>query len=265
MASSTRRNGQFSQSLGLVDVLATLGRAGLVMAVIGEVLSWGTGAAFPFLLIAVLPLGCIALMALINARVSRRPGPARPGPARPAPARPAPARPKISRPAPTDTVPTSDLMRSYVAHDYVDARRYAGSAQAEENDRRRRAQASQVGRRAQASQVDRVPSSWKEAEQSAAKWMQSNGYLDAAVTPAGADGGIDVISARAIAQVKFQQKPVGSAVIQQLKGATSSPTHRGREALFFSAFGYSAPAMKTGRELGVQLYQYGRTGWVRVA
>ncbi len=43
---------------------------------------------------------------------------------------------------------------------------------------------------------------WQDAEDFAEDWMRRNGYPDAHKTPSGGDGGIDVISSGAIAQVK---------------------------------------------------------------
>src|SRR4051794_7925678 len=71
--------------------------------------------------------------------------------------------------------------------------------------------------------------SWQEAEAIAFDWMRKHGYRDAALTKAGADGGIDVISKKAIAQVKHHLKPVGIAEIQRLSGIVHST---GRKALF---------------------------------
>lgn len=50
---------------------------------------------------------------------------------------------------------------------------------------------------------------WQQAELVALDWMVKNGYRDAALTRSGADGGIDITSRNAIAQVKHHIKPVG--------------------------------------------------------
>lgn len=60
------------------------------------------------------------------------------------------------------------------------------------------------------------------AEQFAAEVMMIFGYQDARVTQRSADGGIDVRSARAVAQVKNWSKPVGRPHLQNLVGAAAS-------------------------------------------
>ncbi|MGQ1798097.1 restriction endonuclease [Kocuria oceani] len=106
-------------------------------------------------------------------------------------------------------------------------------------------------------------SSWQQAELSARDWMRRNGYSDAQVTTGGADGGIDVTSSRAIAQVKHQRKPVGAAKIRELKGTAAYATHQGRSVLFFATYGYSPQAIAAGADLGVQLYQFDGSTWRR--
>jgi hypothetical protein len=51
--------------------------------------------------------------------------------------------------------------------------------------------------------------SWQDAELVVCDWMKMHGYLDARLTTSGADGGVDVVSRRAVAQVKHHLKPVG--------------------------------------------------------
>lgn len=55
---------------------------------------------------------------------------------------------------------------------------------------------------------------WQAAEELACKWMRRHGYADAKLTSGGADGGIDVMSRRAVAQVKHHAKPVGISEMQ---------------------------------------------------
>ena len=49
-----------------------------------------------------------------------------------------------------------------------------------------------------------------DAEVAAAEFMRRIGFADAKRTPSGADGGIDVIAAGAVAQVKTHMKPIGA-------------------------------------------------------
>ena len=83
--------------------------------------------------------------------------------------------------------------------------------------------------------------------------MRSHGYRDARRTPPGADGGVDVVARKTIAQVKHHAKPVGIAEIQRLYGIA---TGRGVKALFFSQNGYTQQAMAWARQHDVQCYRY---------
>ncbi|MGQ1798092.1 restriction endonuclease [Kocuria oceani] len=107
--------------------------------------------------------------------------------------------------------------------------------------------------------------SWQEAEHSAMLWMRAHGHPDAQLTPAGPDGGVDVVAASAIAQVKHYARPVGPRPIRELAGTALQPQHHRRRLLFFSTMGYSAPALMEGRAMGIPLYQMGPGGqWVQV-
>lgn len=99
---------------------------------------------------------------------------------------------------------------------------------------------------------------WEDAERLAEKHMQRLGYSDARRTNAGADGGVDVESARAVAQVKDQSNPVGRHLIQQLYGVAHS---RNKKAFFF-ARRYAPQAVEWARENNVKLYQFNRAGVV---
>lgn len=107
---------------------------------------------------------------------------------------------------------------------------------------------------------------WQEAELSAAAWMKRSGYPDAHPTPPGPDGGIDVMSSRGIGQVKYWQKPVGAEPIYKLAAAARRSHLVGRDALFFSAAGYTSNARAAARACGVELYQLGLDGrsWTRL-
>jgi hypothetical protein len=76
------------------------------------------------------------------------------------------------------------------------------------------------------------------AERFAAAVTVAMGFSDAMVTPAGPDGGLDVVGRDVAGQVKYQQRPVGRPEVQKLAGAAS-----GRKAFFFSSGGYSAEAV----------------------
>lgn len=104
---------------------------------------------------------------------------------------------------------------------------------------------------------------WKDAENLAAQWMRGHGYPDARTTTGGADGGIDVRSRKAIAQVKMEGKAVGRPALQRLVGARGNNTQL--ELLFFSASGYTDTAKKYANEMRIALLTYDTAGHVRAA
>jgi predicted nucleic acid-binding Zn-ribbon protein len=99
---------------------------------------------------------------------------------------------------------------------------------------------------------------WEDAERLAEKHMLRLGHPDARRTNAGADGGVDVESGRAVAQVKDQSNPVGRHLIQQLYGVARSKN----KAAYFFARRYAPQAVEWARENGVKLYQFTRAGVV---
>lgn len=89
-------------------------------------------------------------------------------------------------------------------------------------------------------------------EEAAADWMRLWGYHSVRRTAAGRDGGIDVESVEAVAQVKAWMVPVGSPEIQQLKGTA----HDGRFALFFSLTDYTVAAVRFADQAAVALFRF---------
>lgn len=100
-----------------------------------------------------------------------------------------------------------------------------------------------------------------DAEVNAAAQMRAMGFTDAAVTVAGADGGIDVRSHRAVAQVKLHSKPTGRPDLQRLFGARGADTSKG--LLFFTLAGYSAAAIEYANQVDMALFTYSLDGGVR--
>jgi len=90
--------------------------------------------------------------------------------------------------------------------------------------------------------------------------MRHWGFQDARVTTGGADGGIDVESARALAQVKFEAAQVGRPSLQRLVGARGRNHHK--QLLFFSGAGYGDLAVAYADEMEVALFRYDLTGAV---
>lgn len=98
----------------------------------------------------------------------------------------------------------------------------------------------------------------RQAEFNAVAQMRTLGYLDAQVCAPGADGGIDVSSERALAQVKHRGAQTGRPDIQRLYGARGDQTHL--DLLFFSASGYSRHAVEYADEAGIMLFTYDLSG-----
>jgi len=98
-----------------------------------------------------------------------------------------------------------------------------------------------------------------DAEQVAAEWMRHLGFGDARCTGAGTDGGVDVRSREAVAQVKAQLSPVGRPELQALYGVARS---EGRRPLFFSLMSYTAAALVWADEVGMALFRFDHAGAV---
>lgn len=91
-----------------------------------------------------------------------------------------------------------------------------------------------------------------DAELAAALKMRQLGFLDAKATPIGPDAGIDVISVRAIAQVKWEVSKTGRPALQRLYGARGARTDK--DLYFFSLAGYSDHALTYAQEHRMFLY-----------
>ncbi len=98
-----------------------------------------------------------------------------------------------------------------------------------------------------------------DAEQVAAEWMRHLGFPDARCTAPGTDGGVDVRSAGAVAQVKAQLAPVGRPELQALYGVARS---EGRRPLFFSLMSYTAAALTWADSVGMALFRFDHAGMV---
>lgn len=103
---------------------------------------------------------------------------------------------------------------------------------------------------------DRI-ATWREAEFFAANHMRSMGFTDAEVTQLGSDGGVDVTSAAAFAQVKhFTGSAVGAPVVQQLVGAAK----RKEYAIFYALNGYTSSAISLAEDTKTALFAYSLDG-----
>lgn len=97
------------------------------------------------------------------------------------------------------------------------------------------------------------------AELNAAEQVKLWGFTDAVATAGGADGGLDVCSSRALAQVKWKNGVTGRPDVQNLYGARGTGI---QQLFFFSAAGYSQQAITYADEVGVLLMTYDPLGAV---
>lgn len=96
-----------------------------------------------------------------------------------------------------------------------------------------------------------------DGEEVAAEWMRWFGFADAYATQASRDGGIDVDSSTAVAQVKMQRTPVGRPVLQQLSGVAQV---MGKQALCFSLMHYTRDAEQWAGRTGIALFRFNEAG-----
>jgi hypothetical protein len=96
-----------------------------------------------------------------------------------------------------------------------------------------------------------------DAELVACTWMRYWGFSDARTTSGGADGGIDVTSTDAVAQVKAHMTPVGRPDLQAFLGAAAVEK---KIPLFFSLNGYTDPAIEWADRAGIALFTYDLLG-----
>ena len=96
-----------------------------------------------------------------------------------------------------------------------------------------------------------------DAEQLAADWLVYLGYEDARLTGSGPDGGVDVRSARAVAQVKFKAAQIGAPDLQRRFGARGASWEQ--DLFFFSGTTFSAKALAYAEEHEISLFTYDLT------
>ena len=100
---------------------------------------------------------------------------------------------------------------------------------------------------------------WKQAEVLALGHMRQIGFTDAVMTGPGTDGGVDVRSTEAIAEVKYLKVAVGRPEIQKLHSAMIQEK---RSGVFYSLNGYSADAVRLADRLGMSLFRFTQSGRV---
>ena len=99
------------------------------------------------------------------------------------------------------------------------------------DEKRKRQEAIKKSKEVVKSSRCRIPKDADDFEEVCAEWMRRNGFPDAQKTPKGPDGGIDVLSADAVAQSKFHpSSKVSAPDIQALAGSRQQhrrrPLHR---------------------------------------
>lgn len=99
-----------------------------------------------------------------------------------------------------------------------------------------------------------------EAEINAAAKMRDFGFVDATALPGGADGGIDVYSKRAYAQVKWRGGAAEESDIENLYGARGLDPRRA--LLYFSGAEYTEDATRYAGEVGIALFVFDEIGEV---
>jgi hypothetical protein len=96
---------------------------------------------------------------------------------------------------------------------------------------------------------------WQDAESMAADHMRHMNFTSVTTTPAGPDGGLDIISRTAAAQVKLHAASVGAPDVQRLRGAAD-----GFQDRLFYALAYTPVAFSTAEAIGVALFQFTYSG-----
>lgn len=99
----------------------------------------------------------------------------------------------------------------------------------------------------------RLLRSARDAELAVAEWMTYLRFATVQVTPVGADAGVDVFSATALAQVKAETVATGRPPLQQHHGVC---TAAGKQALFFSLAGFTVPAQRFADSVGMALFTF---------
>jgi hypothetical protein len=98
---------------------------------------------------------------------------------------------------------------------------------------------------------------WRDAELAAAEWMKYWGYTNVAATAVGTDGGIDVVSNEAVAQVKAETSATGRPKVQQHHGVAVS---EGKAAIFFALAGFTPAARTYAEQNGILLFSFDLQG-----
>ena len=91
---------------------------------------------------------------------------------------------------------------------------------------------------------------WQQVERDTAAWLRTVGCRNVAMTTAGADGGVDVLTSEWAVQVKHTERRVGRPAVQQIVGAA---LHVERRPAVVSTAGFTSPAVEYAVEHDVAL------------
>jgi tetratricopeptide (TPR) repeat protein len=97
----------------------------------------------------------------------------------------------------------------------------------------------------------------RDAELIAQEWMIYFGFSDSKVTRVGPDNGIDIISSKAIGQVKFKGVKTPREDIKMLHSDTIT---NGRRGIFFSLSGYAKTAITFADQVDIALFEFDYQG-----
>lgn len=93
--------------------------------------------------------------------------------------------------------------------------------------------------------------SWEKFEDYCKDWAKYLGYQDAERTRSVKDGGVDIGGSKLVAQVKFQETPVGVKPVREIMGVN---VRLKKDILFFSLNGFSKEAVTEADQSGVALF-----------
>ena len=97
----------------------------------------------------------------------------------------------------------------------------------------------------------------RDAEEYAAEVMEAIGFTNVRLSPVGPDGGIDVTSDEALAQVKLEGRRSTREQLQRLTGITLT---QGTAAIFFSLAGYTKAALDWAEATDMALFEFAYDG-----
>ncbi len=98
---------------------------------------------------------------------------------------------------------------------------------------------------------------WQQVERDTAAWLRTVGCRQVAMTTAGADGGVDVLTSEWAVQVKHTERRVGRPAVQQIVGAAM---HVERRPAVVSTAGFTSPAVEFAVEHDVALVRLDEMG-----